>query len=114
MIIGYIDYLIFGILIFLNIKYWKRKFNWIIGFLLGGILFGLILPVISLGFEISRVKMTIGIEDNFEVLYTYLRFPMYWAIGLFQLIFIGITLKERKIGPNKMAKSHVSEKNASR
>ena len=96
MIIGYFDYLILGILIFLNIKFWKKGFGGKPGCLIGCLLFGFSLPLISQIIEIQRVKMTIGIVDNFEVLYTYLRFPTYWIIGVIQAIFMGIKLGLKK------------------
>ena len=92
MIIGYFDYIVIGVLIFLNIKFWKKETNRKTGCIAGGLLFTFILPLISLIVEVQRVKMTIGIIDSFEVLYTYLRFPTYWAIGLIQAIVSGIKL----------------------
>jgi|SRR5690606_28225681 len=90
MIIGYFDYIIIGILIFLNIKFWKKRVNQKTGCIVGGLLFGFLLPLISMIIEVQRVKMTIGIIDNFEVLYTYLRFPTYWIMGVVQAIVSGI------------------------
>ncbi len=92
MIIGYFDYIIIGILLLLNIKFWKTKFEGKTGCWVGGILFGFILPLISLTIEVQRVKITIGITDSFEVLYTYLKFPTYWIIGIVQSIITGIKL----------------------
>lgn len=103
MIIGYFDYIVFGILIFLNIKFWKKEISGKTGCIVGGLLFGFLLPLISLIIEVQRVKMTIGIMDNFEVLYTYLKFPTYWIIGIAQTILIGIKLslkKENKVDVN--------------
>ncbi len=40
--------------------------------------------------------MTIGIMDSFEVLYTYLRFPTYWIIGIIQTVIIGVKLSLKK------------------
>lgn len=97
MIIGYFDYIIIGILIFLNIKFWKIQIDVKIGCLVGGISFGLILPFISMIIEIQRVNITIGIIDNFEILYTFLRFPTYWIIGIVQAIVTAIKLSLRKL-----------------
>ena len=96
MIIGYFDYLVIGILIFLNIKFWKKEISGKTGCLVGGILFGFLIPLISLIIEVQRVKMTIGIMDSFEVLYTYLRFPTYWIIGIIQTVIIGVKLSLKK------------------
>ena len=97
MILGYFDYAVIGILIFLNIIFWKKEFTGKIGCLIGGLLFGFLIPAISMFIEIDRVEKTIGIIDSFEVLYTYLRFPTYWTIGIVQLIVIGIKYHLKKL-----------------
>lgn len=56
------------------------------GGLVGVLLFGFLLPFISQVIEVQRVKMTIGIIDSFEVLYTYLRYPTYWSLGIIQVV----------------------------
>lgn len=86
MLIGYFDYAIIIILIFLNIKFWKRDVVGCLAILAGIFLFGLVLPIVSMLVEINRVERTIGIIDSFEVLYTYLRFPTYWIIGTIQAV----------------------------
>lgn len=96
MIIGYFDYLVIGILIFLNIKFWKKEISGKTGCSVSGILFGFLLPLISLIIEVQRVKMTVGIIDNFEVLYTYFRFPTYWIIGIIQTVIIGVKFSLKK------------------
>ena len=90
MIIGYFDYIVIGILLFLNIKFWKKEIDRKTGCIVSGLLFGFLLPLISMIIEVQRVKMTIGIIDNFEVFYTYLRFPTYWIIGIIQAFVSGI------------------------
>lgn len=97
MIIAYFDYIIIGVLILLNIKFWKKQIDVKIGCLVGGISFGFILPFISMIIEIQRVNITIGIIDNFEILYTFLRFPTYWIIGIVQAIVTAIKLSLRKL-----------------
>lgn len=84
MIIGYFDYIVIGILIIINIKFWKKEINRKIGCIVG-LIFGIVLPIISQGIEIQRVKMTIGIMDNYEILYTFFKFPIYWIIVMVQL-----------------------------
>lgn len=96
MIIGWFDIVFIVILISLNIKLWRKKLNGKRVIFVGLLLFGLILPVISQIIEIQRVKMSIGIIDGFEVLYTFLKFPFYWIIGTVQLIVIGIIFGNRK------------------
>ncbi|WP_248724913.1 hypothetical protein [Seonamhaeicola sp. ML3] len=98
MIIGYFDYIVIGFLIFLNIRFWKKKTEMKTGCILGGVFFGFILPLISMIIELQRVKMTIGIIDNFEVLYTYLRFPSYWGIGIIQAIVVSVKRNNIKVG----------------
>lgn len=84
MLLGYFDCWVLGVLSLLNILFWKKRISEKFGCFLGVALFGIVLPLISQGFEIKRVQTTIGIIDNFEVLYTYFRFPVYWAIGIIQ------------------------------
>jgi hypothetical protein len=98
MLIGYFDYLIIAILIFLNIKYWKRNFEKKIGCLLVFILFGFVLPFISMIIELQIVGDWM---DSFEVVYTFLRFPTYWVIGIIQMIIIGIRLSRNSDDENE-------------
>ncbi|MDT0622976.1 hypothetical protein, partial [Croceitalea vernalis] len=92
MLIGYVDYLIIAILIFLNIKYWKINFKKKVGCLLVSLLFGFVLPFISMIIELQIVGEWM---DSFEVVYTFLRFPTYWVIGIIQMIIIGIRLSSK-------------------
>ncbi|RAI94202.1 hypothetical protein LV83_01110 [Algoriphagus yeomjeoni] len=39
--------------------------------------------------------------DSFEVAYTFLRFPTYWIIGVFQIIIMGIKLNVKPDKKNK-------------
>ncbi len=88
---GYFDYLIIGLLIFLNIKYWRTKIKWLRFIFLGGLLFGFLLPFISMIVELEFVESTKGgWTDNFEVWYTFMRFPTYWIIGFIQLLLLAI------------------------
>ena len=92
MLIGYFDYLIIAILIFLNIKYWKSNFEKRVGCLLAALIFGLVLPFISMIIELQIVGEWM---DSFEVVYTFLRFPTYWIIGIIQMVIIGIRLSRK-------------------
>ena len=89
MIIGYFDYLIIGVLIILNIKFWHKEFSRKDGCVMGGILFGFILPFLSVGIELQIVGEWM---DSFEVAYTILKIPTYWFIGIIQLMVTGIKL----------------------
>ena len=97
MIFGYFDYLTLAILIFLNIKFRRIKFEIGIGCILGGLIFGLILPIISIVIELAFVKSGGGWMDSFEVAYVYIKFPIYWTIGLTQAILTGIKLNWLKM-----------------
>lgn len=92
MLIGYFDYLIIAILIFLNIKFWKTNFEKKIGYLLVLLLFGFVIPFISMIIELQIVGEWM---DSFEVVYTFLRFPIYWVIGIIQMVIIGIRLSRK-------------------
>jgi hypothetical protein len=110
MIIGYFDYIVFGILIFLNIKFWKRetgKGKGCIIAIVGGILFGLLFPTISSFIEVQRVKAIVGNPDSTELLYTYFIYPIYWGIGIIQTIIIGIKLSLKK--NNKVIENNGNE-----
>ncbi|CAN5479441.1 hypothetical protein BH23BAC3_BH23BAC3_23970 [soil metagenome] len=86
---GYFDYLIIALLVFLNIKFWKTKIKWLRFIFFGGLLFGLLLPVISMAIELEMVESTKGgWIDSFEVWYTFMRFPTYWIIGFLQFVLL--------------------------
>jgi hypothetical protein len=87
-IAGYFDYAIIAILIILNIIFWKKKIKYNVGCIIGFLLFGIMLPIASQYIEVQRVKNSIGIMDNFEVLYTFFRFPLYWLIGILQSLIL--------------------------
>ena len=90
---GYFDFLILSILILLNFKYYG-KWDGKTGCWIGAILFGFIVPFISMIIELQLVKARGGWMDNFEVAYVYLRFPVYWSIGIVQCIIIGLGYKK--------------------
>lgn len=98
MILGYFDYILIGILIVFNSIFWKTSIKQKIGCIIGVLLFGLLFPLTSLAIEVQRVKTTIGIIDNFEILYPFFRFPIYWLIGIIQLFIIEVNSKKT---PNK-------------
>ena len=85
MIIGYFDFAIIGVLVLINILTWGKKVNRKMGCLIVGVLFGLILPLASQKIEVDRVIDEREIIDNFTLLYTYFKFPMYWLIGMMQM-----------------------------
>lgn len=89
MLIGYFDYLVIGVIIFINIKVWNTYNEKTIGCIGIAILFGFLLPFVSMIIELSIVGQW---TDGFEVVYTYLRFPIYWLMGMLQMIIIVINL----------------------
>ncbi len=62
------------------------------------ILFGFVLPFISMIIELQIVGEWM---DSFEVVYTFLRFPTYWVIGIIQMIIIGIRLSRNSDEENE-------------
>lgn len=71
-----------------------------IGCLIIGILFGIVLPFISMKIEILKVKSEFEMIDSFNLLYTMFRFPMYWIIGICQFILINVHDKRKKPAGN--------------
>lgn len=86
MLVGYFDYAIIALLVFLNIKFWKRDVVGCLAILIGICLFGLVLPIVSILIEINRAVMTLKTVDGYELIYTLIRFPMYWLMGLIQAL----------------------------
>lgn len=94
--LGYFDFVLVVILILANYRFWK-KFSVFDNCLITIIfisLFGFILPIISMFFEI-QLNSSSG-DDAFNLLYTFFRFPFYWAIGIIQLIIIGAKINNLK------------------
>ena len=88
MSIGYFDFIIFIVLIILNIIFWKKD---IFSCLACGIIilfFGFIFPFVSSVIDIKIYISDKTIVDNFELLHNYLKFPLYWGIGLLQLLIL--------------------------
>ncbi len=94
MFIGYFDYGVLFLLVIANIYLWKKKLKGKIGCLISGLLFGIILPIISMKIEIVRISKEYEIIDSFNLLYTYFRFPIYWIIGVFQTIIMNVNNKK--------------------
>ena len=85
------DKIIFAIIIALNILLWKKKMNSCLIYVLVVIIIGFILPLLSSGREVDRnVALNGPAMDNFELLYTFLVFPVYWFVLLLQIIYISI------------------------
>ncbi len=69
------------------------------GCVFGGILFGILFPFCSMFIELAIVESNGGWMDSYEVVYTSLRFPTYWIIGIIQAIVTGIKLNYLKKSP---------------
>lgn len=86
MIFSFFDMMILGALILLNLVLWRRPLDpaarW--GCLIFGLAFGVLFPVVSQIIEVRRVAATAIVYDNFTLLFTFLKFPMYWFIGAMQ------------------------------
>lgn len=95
MLFGYFDLVLIVFLIFLNYRFWKKFsiFNNCLPAAIFFASFGLVLPIISMIVEIQLYSNPA--DDSYNLLYTYFRFPLYWAIGLIQLIVIGFRVNKK-------------------
>ncbi len=93
MLFGYFDLILIIVLIFFNYCFWKKFsiFNNCLPSAIFFALFGIVLPLISIFIEV-QVNSSPG-DDSFNLLYVYFRFPVYWVIGIIQLIIISINKK---------------------
>lgn len=80
MLIGQFDLTVLALLIVATFLFSKKEVK--IGCWIPGLLFGLILPIVSIHFEIEKVTSEIVVMDSYTVLYTYFKFPLYWIIGI--------------------------------
>ncbi len=78
MLLNIFDFLIISILIYWNIKHCETKQVKVSGCLLNVLLYGIVLPIISMLIELQRLGK---FEDSFTAAYVFLRFPTYWGIG---------------------------------
>lgn len=88
--LGPFDIVILIAVIFYNYYQRNDKINKTQFILLALPVFGLALPLVSMMIEIALVKMTKGVTDSLETLYTFLRFPIYWILGVIQILVIAI------------------------
>ena len=109
MVFGFLDYFLIAIIVFFNVWFWSKKIDVKIGCLFVVLLFGFVFPVTSMLVELEIVKSQGGWIDNFEVAYTYLKFPIYWVIGIIQIIIVGV-----KNALQNNAEGTADKKNASR
>jgi hypothetical protein len=86
MILGYFDLIVIGSIFLANIFFWKKRFR-LKARCMAAIIIGFILPIISQWVEIRRVVSQLPegeFYDSIELLYTYLRFPVYWVVVIIQ------------------------------
>lgn len=103
MIIGYFDFAVIGILMLINILILRKRINSNIGCLLVGLIFGLVLPIVSQEIEIDKVSNEREILDNFTLLYTFLKFPFYWIVGAVQIAIISKRVRKIQIDGKKIS-----------
>ncbi|OGX82858.1 hypothetical protein BEN49_13275 [Hymenobacter coccineus] len=94
MLVGYFDYAIIVLVIIVNTMYVKRYSLSLLGcwpLFAIGLLFCLALPILSIWIELDRTRRPPGVPvDGFELLYNWLRFPMYWILFLLQVGFLAV------------------------
>lgn len=88
LIVGYFDIFIIASTTIIDVIYWKKTNNNFVFGCLNLMLFSLFFPLISIFIEVGRVQFSRGFIDNFEVVYTLLKFPLYWCLGVIQIIFL--------------------------
>lgn len=86
---GPIDVVFIGIWLGLNVyvRLRPRARRWgCLPYLAVGLLFTCLVPNCSSYVEVQRVVAQNGHDDSFTLLYTLFRFPLYWALGVVQLL----------------------------
>lgn len=100
MFFGTFDYIILTLIFIFNIGVLKykiiKKRNWIL-YLIAFLLLGFIIPFFSMGFEIDRAIENEIVIDNFTLLYTYFRFPIWWFIGAIEIFILRKNIKNKMI-----------------
>ncbi len=108
---GLLDYIILTVIVIFNIVVWKheiiKKRNWVF-YLVAFLLFGFIIPFFSIYFEVQRAIKGQPFVDNFTLLYTYFRFPVWWLIGLLEISWLKyyLTIKIRAVSKKPPEKKH--------
>lgn len=99
MLFGTFDYIILVLIFLFNIVVWKfkiiKKRNWIL-YLVAFLFFGFVIPLLSVDFEIEKATKDQPIVDNFTLLYTYFRFPVWWFIGIIEIFILRNLLSKIK------------------
>lgn len=61
-----------------------------------GVLLLIIIPLISAKIELAHVHDKFEIVDGFNILYVYLKFPVWWLIGILNLYLINTYYRGKK------------------
>ncbi len=86
MLISYFDYAVCCLLAGSTLVWWKYRPMWRPRCLLGLLLFGLVLPLLSQDVEFRLHPQPTESFDAFTMAYTYFKFPLYWGIGVLQQV----------------------------
>ncbi len=99
MFLGLFDYIILLIIFIFNIGIWKYKIiknSNLVFHLVIFMLFGFTIPYFSIDFEIQKVTKNLKEIDSFTLLYTYFRFPIWWFLGILEIIYLRYQIKTVK------------------
>lgn len=99
MILGYFDYVIIAIVIFLSIKYWNNEFNWKKGCFLNFLLFGVVIPFLSINIGVLFEIFNESDSNDLILDNGYLIFLFYWILGILFSIVIGRNNKRKRKKP---------------
>ena len=90
MLVGYFDWFVIFVLIFLNVKFWNsdKYISSFWAFLLFPIFF-FVLPIFSIIIEFELQNPPEN-EDGFTMVLLFFRFPLYWILLLSQYIILKI------------------------
>lgn len=98
-LIGYFDIVMFLLLLAFNLLVWKFDFlkslNCGILLIFSVVLF-IIIPLIASFFEAHLVHSTYEMVDGFNLLYIWLKWPIYWLVGIIELILLRLILLNKK------------------
>lgn len=93
---GFCDLALFAVLIFLDYLFRRKGYPrplWL-AIAVCVLLFGFALPFLSIAAQTAIVKHKYpGEVDSFNLMYTVLRFPLYWLIGAVQIVILVINRK---------------------
>lgn len=96
MIFGLFDYIVLLIIVIFSYTAWKYKviikcnrMFYLVAFLL----FGITIPVFSIHYEVQKAIKDQPFADSFTFLYTFFRFPVWWLIGLLEVLWLKFVFK---------------------